>query len=97
VAFSILAFFVEQAGMLAKVLIIVSLLAIAYTLGSSFYSLVRDQGEGRRTVHRLTWRVGLSLLLFVVILAALAAGWLQPGSSGPVRYPPEVQSEPADP
>ena len=83
--------------MLAKILIITSLLVIVYTLGSSFLFLIRDKGEGTRAVRRLSWRVGLSLLLFILILAAMATGWLKPGNSGPVRYPSELQSDPVDP
>ena len=82
--------------MLAKVLIILSLIAILYALGSSFFFLLRDKGEGKRTVRRLTWRIGLSLLLFLAILAAMATGWIQPGSSGPVRYPQPALTEPAE-
>jgi hypothetical protein len=81
--------------MLARIFIIVALLVIFYALGSSFYFLIRDKGEGKRTVRRLTWRIGLSLLLFLMIIAAMSAGWLQPGSSGPIRYP--QQTEPVDP
>ena len=82
--------------MSGKVLIILSLIAILYALGSSFFFLLRDKGEGKRTVRRLTWRVGLSLLLFLVILAAVATGWIQPGSGGPVRYPQPAQAEPSE-
>ena len=82
--------------MLSKILIIFALLTILYALGSSFYFLLRDKGEGTRTVRRLSWRVGLSVLLLVLIYAAMAAGWLQPGSSGPIRYPVE-KSAPNDP
>ena len=82
--------------MLAKVLIVIALLVIAYALGSSFYFLIRDKGEGTRTVRRLTWRVGLSLLLFMLILLAMATGWLRPGSAGPVRYPAIEQPSSGD-
>ena len=51
--------------MLSKILIVIALLVILYTLGSSFYFLVRDQGSGNRTVRRLSWRIGLSVLLFI--------------------------------
>ena len=79
--------------MLSKILIVAALLAILYSLGSSFYFLLRDKGEGTRTVRRLSWRVGMSVLLLVLIYAAMAAGWLQPGSPGPIRYPAPEQSE----
>lgn len=83
--------------MLSKIFIILALLTILYTLGSSFYFLIKDKGEGTRTVRRLSWRVGMSVLLLVLIYAAMAAGWLQPGSSGPVRYPAAEKSVPTDP
>ncbi len=82
--------------MLAKAVVVIALLVIAYTLGSSFYFLIRDKGEGTRTVRRLTWRVGLSLLLFMLIIFAMTSGWLQPGSAGPVRYPAIEQPQPGD-
>lgn len=74
--------------MLTKIAIILFLLAIVYTLISSFWFLVRDKGEGTRTVRRLTWRVGLSLLLFAMLYGAFLAGWLEPGGGNPVNYPP---------
>lgn len=68
--------------MLTKILIIVFLLAIIYTLGSSFYFLIRDQGQGDRVVRRLSWRIGLSLLLFIGLWVAFQLGWIEPTSNG---------------
>jgi hypothetical protein len=82
---------------LSKIFIVFAILAIVYALGSSFYFLIRDKGEGKRTVRRLTWRVGLSLMLFILIYAAMASGWLIPGSSGPIRYPSPAADELTDP
>ncbi len=83
--------------MLGKFLIIIALLVIVYSLGSSFYFLIRDKGAGSRTVRRLSWRVGLSVFLLILIFGAMAAGWLKPGSSGPVRYPSAGQTQPPHP
>jgi hypothetical protein len=69
-----------------KILIVLFLLVIVYSLASSFWFLVKDKGEGDRTVKRLTWRIGLSLLLFLPLWAAYQMGWIEP-SSGPVRVP----------
>ena len=55
--------------MLAKIVIVVFLLTILYTLGSSFYFMVKDKGEGERILKRLKWRIGLSLLLLVLLYA----------------------------
>lgn len=72
--------------MLIKLVIVLFLLVILYSLASSFFFLVKDKGEGDRTVRRLTWRIGLSLLLFVLLWVAYMLGWIEP-RSGPVRVP----------
>lgn len=69
--------------MLIKIIIVLFLLIILYSLASSFFFLVRDKGEGDRTVRRLTWRIGLSLLLFLLLWGAHSLGWIEP-NSGPV-------------
>ena len=74
--------------MLSKIIIILFLLAILYTLASSFYFLVRDKGEGTRTVRRLSWRIGLSLVLFALLYLFHLMGWIQPSTPGPVGLKP---------
>jgi len=78
--------------MAIKVLTILFLLTILYSLASSLIFLVRDKGEGERTVKRLTWRIGLSIVLFVFLWVAYQFGWIEP-KSGPVRVPQVVQPE----
>jgi len=73
--------------MFMKIIIILFLLTILYSLASAFFFLVRDKGHGDRTVKRLTWRIGLSLVLFVFLWAAYQLGWIEPGGNGPVRVP----------
>lgn len=73
--------------MLSKVLIIGAFLVILYTLASSFYFLVNDSGEGERTVRRLSWRVGLSLGLVILLWIGFQLGWIEPQGVNPVNYP----------
>ena len=84
--------------MAMKILIIVGLLLILYSLGSALIFLVKDHGEGDRTVKRLTWRIGLSLALFLALWAAYQMGYIEP-KSGPVNWPQAEQpaAQPADP
>ena len=70
--------------MFAKVVIVVILLTILYTLGSSFYFMVKDKGEGERTLKRLMWRIGLSLLLLALLYGMFLMGWIE-GSGGPIN------------
>lgn len=83
--------------MIAKIVVIAMLCIILYALASSFWFLIRDQGKGQRTVRRLTWRVGLSLVLFLLIMLAVYMGWLKPGMHAPVRYPGTTGSTAVDP
>jgi hypothetical protein len=79
--------------MAIKIFIIIGLLLILYSLGSALIFLVKDHGEGDRTVKRLTWRIGLSLVLFLALWAAYQMGYIEP-KSGPVNWPqPEQKAE----
>jgi hypothetical protein len=71
--------------MLVKAVIIIFLLIILYSLGSSFVFMVRDKGQGKRALHRLMWRIGLSILLLGLIYVMFQLGWIE-SSGGPVRY-----------
>lgn len=71
--------------MFVKAIIVISLLLIVYTLGSSFYFMVKDKGEGDRALKRLMWRIGLSLLLLVLLYVMFLLGWIEP-SGGPINY-----------
>ena len=53
---------------------------ILFSLGSALYFLVRDPAESTRVVKALTWRIGLSLLLFVLLMVAFMLGWITPHS-----------------
>lgn len=77
-----------------KIVIIIGLLAILYSLGSALIFLVKDHGEGDRTVKRLTWRIALSLVLFLFLWGAYQMGWIEP-RSGPVNWSESAQ--PAEP
>jgi hypothetical protein len=81
--------------MAIKILIIVFLITIIYSLASSLIFLVRDHGEGDRTVKRLTWRIGLSLVLFLILWGAYQLGWIEP-NSGPIRVPVAAQGADSD-
>jgi len=71
--------------MLAKAVIIFFLAVILYSLASAFVFMVKDKGQGERTLHRLMWRIGLSLFLLLLLYIMFRMGWIHP-SGGPVRY-----------
>ncbi|MFZ2974503.1 MULTISPECIES: twin transmembrane helix small protein [Azonexaceae] len=61
-----------------KLLVVLLLLAIVGSLFSGLFYLYRDRGAGERTVRALTLRIGLSIALFLVLLAGFRFG-LIPG------------------
>ena len=79
--------------MAIKIFIIIGLLLIIYSLGSALIFLVKDHGEGDRTVKRLTWRISLSLVLLLFLWLAYYLGWIEP-KPGPVGLQMQEQVEP---
>jgi len=61
-----------------KIIVILFLLAIVASLASALYFLVTDRGRSDRTVKALAVRVGLSLTLFLLLMAGYYFG-LIPG------------------
>lgn len=78
--------------MVIKILTILFLIAILYSLASSLIFLVKDKGEGDRTVKRLTWRISLSIVLFLFLWGAYQLGWIEP-KSGPIHVTPVIQAD----
>lgn len=62
--------------LLAKLMVVAALIAILYNLGAGLIYLLRDPGESRRAVRALTWRIGLSIVLFIAVLVLSAVGGL---------------------
>lgn len=66
--------------MLTKSIVFICMLIILISLGSGLVFLVRDGGKTKRTVKALTWRIGLSLILFLFLFIAFSLGWIHPHS-----------------
>lgn len=67
-----------------KIIVIVAFLAIIVSLGSALFHLVKrpDGDQSQKTAQALTFRIGLSLLLFILLFIAYATGLLQPHGIG---------------
>jgi uncharacterized membrane protein len=73
---------------LFRIAVIAVLFAIIASLGSALFSLSRshaDPAHSRRMARALTLRVGLSVGLFLLLLAAWRLGWIQPNSYGQIQ------------
>lgn len=64
--------------MIIKLIIVLALMGIIYALGSAVYFMMRSKKGSTSMAKALTWRIGLSLLLFAFILFAYTMGWITP-------------------
>ena len=62
-----------------KLLILCIFLGILVSLASGLVFLFKDTNDSKRTVHALTWRIGLSVGLFLLLLLLHALGVIEPG------------------
>jgi len=56
--------------------ILVLLLAVVASLFSGLYFVYKDKGNSNRAVISLTIRIGLSLLVFAVLMLSYKMGWI---------------------
>lgn len=54
--------------MLIKIAIVLTLIIIVASLFSALFFLVKDKGSSDRTVKALTFRIGLSITLFILLV-----------------------------
>jgi hypothetical protein len=64
-----------------KILIIIVLFAIVGSLGSALFHLSKGTGDSKKMVRALSIRVGLSLVLFILLMAAWYAGLIHPNGA----------------
>ncbi len=62
-----------------RIFVIAALLVIVFSLASALVYLVKDKGGSSRTVKALTWRIGLSFTLFLLLMIAGYTGLITPG------------------
>lgn len=66
-----------------KIFVAIAFILIIASLGSALVYLMKDKGRSMRTVKALAFRVGFSVLLFILILLAYHFGYIQPTG---IRY-----------
>lgn len=67
--------------MLIKTIVVMLLVIMVASLGYAMLSMVRDKGRGTTTVKALTYRVGIWVVLFGLIVVGLYTGAIKPSGS----------------
>jgi len=61
-----------------KLLVFVFMILIVFNLFRGLYFLVTGKEGGRGTARALSWRIGLSMLLFLILMALKLTGIVEP-------------------
>lgn len=69
--------------MLPRLIIVVVLIAILASLFSGMYFMLHDRSRSTRNVKALSIRIGLSLLLFALLIVAYLTGIIKPNDIHP--------------
>jgi len=67
---------------MVKLGVILFLGFIVYNLAAGGYYMLTDKGKSERVVKALSWRIGLSILLILLIAAGIYSGLINPGGFG---------------
>ncbi len=65
-----------------KILIILIFLIIIASLGTALFHLIKHEESSTKTVKALTYRIGISLALFILLSIAFMTGLIQPTGIG---------------
>lgn len=67
--------------LLFKIYIVIILLSIGASLLAGGFFLVKDDSKSKRLVTSLTFRISLSVVLFISLFVGFRFGWIQPHSA----------------
>jgi FtsH-binding integral membrane protein len=56
--------------------VILALVCIVGLLFSALFFMFKDKGDSKRMVRALTWRVALSVSLFLLLMIGFYFGWI---------------------
>jgi len=72
--------------MVIKIIAVLLLITIIYCLGSAGFLMVRQKKRNPHSVViALTWRIALSLFLFILLFIGYALGWIAPHGITPYQ------------
>jgi hypothetical protein len=83
--------------MFAKWLVILIFFGIVGSLGSALWYLMKDPHRSPRTIKALTWRIGISIALFFLLIIGYQVGVLHPHGIVRPGEPPRSESSAVTP
>lgn len=68
-----------------KVVVLALLVASVVALFRALSAMMRGEGGEGKTVKALTWRIGLSIAIFLFLLLSMYMGWVKPHGVNPTQ------------
>lgn len=65
-----------------NVLVIATLGVVVYSLGQALFAMVSGPEQSARVIKALTWRIGLSVLVFGALMVGWHFGLIEPHNVG---------------
>ncbi|MFO1505337.1 MAG: twin transmembrane helix small protein [Steroidobacteraceae bacterium] len=63
---------------IGRLIVVAVLIGIVASLASAAFQLAGGKGDSGKMLKALTWRIGLSVALFLVLIVAWKAGVIRP-------------------
>jgi O-antigen/teichoic acid export membrane protein len=79
---------------MVKIIIIIAFVAILFSLGKALFHLVNYEEQSKKTVNALTFRISLSILLFIFLFIAVATGLIKPHGIATKMHKPALSNNP---
>ncbi len=67
-----------EINVMFKIIVFILFAFIVFNLFSGLFYLVKKEGDSKKMVRSLSWRVGLSVALVVFLIISAAMGWISP-------------------
>ena len=63
-----------------KELMVIALLAVVFSLGRALFAMAGGPQNSGRVLKALTWRISISVALFIALMVSWKLGWIEPNS-----------------
>jgi DUF2909 family protein len=63
-----------------KPLIVIALLAVVVSLGQALFAMSSGPQNSGRVLKALTWRISISVALFIALMVSWKFGWIEPNN-----------------
>lgn len=61
-----------------KLILVLIFIAVLYNLGAALFHMMTDKSGSGRMAKSLSWRIGLSVGMVLLVIIGILLGWIEP-------------------